>query len=440
MAQVESAWERYPDYEITVAPVGRTVRVWRDDLLVAESDAALLVKEENHVDRVYLPEPHVRWEHFEPTEHHTVCPFKGEADYWTLTAGGDPIEHVVWTYRTPFDQVGGIEGHVAFYQEHLRIELVDEWSGSVPDRDAGDPRDLVVHRFPVWGDARDLVRLIDVQPVDGTPPTGRTAHFVGEPYPTHRNVVEGGQLLAEAVVAASKTLPNQRVTSATMIFAKAASFDMPLDVNVDILRGGRTFSTVEVRIEQEDKLRSVGLLLLDSGAPDLFRSVIEMPDVGGPYDAVPLDMRVTGRDIRIVDDAYSGDPDRVGPPEVNAWIRFKEDPGEPYLHAAVMTQPMTHWTIAAGMRPHPGFGEDQAHVTLSTGPMSISVAYHDEVDVTEWLLYANPAVYAGRGLVQGEGHVFTEDGRLVATYSLQAMVRAFDRDPSEMGMDFTNAM
>ena len=34
--------------------------------------------------RIYVPEDDVRWEHFERTEHHTVCPFKGEADYWTL--------------------------------------------------------------------------------------------------------------------------------------------------------------------------------------------------------------------------------------------------------------------------------------------------------------------------------------------------------------------
>jgi hypothetical protein len=36
--------------------------------------------------------------------------------------------------------------------------------------------------------------------------------------------------------------------------------------------------------------------------------------------------------------------------------------------------------------------------------------------------------------------VFTEDGRLVATYTLQAMIRGFQRDPSEMGLDWSNAM
>jgi acyl-CoA thioesterase len=81
-----------------------------------------------------------------------------------------------------------------------------------------------------------------------------------------------------------------------------------------------------------------------------------------------------------------------------------------------------------------------AHSTLSTGAITITVAFLEDVDVTQWLLYTNPAVFAGNGLVQGEGRVFTEDGRLVATYSCHGMVRAFGRDPSAMGLDWSNAM
>ena len=433
MAKVESAWAKYPDYVITVSPLGSTVRVWHGDVLVAESDEAKVLAEQDHVERLYLPEADVRWEHFERTGHHTVCPFKGEADYWSLTAG-EPLEDVVWAYRTPFDEVGGIEGHVAFYHERLRTEVVDRWPAANGDGD--DARAVTVHRFPTWGDASDLLRLIDVQPADGT----EDGHFVAPPYPTKRNVVEGGQILAATVVAASKALPDQRVTSASMIFTRSASFDDPLDFHVDVLRRGRTFSTTEVRVVQDDKLRSVGLLLHDSGSADVIRGVVDMPDVPGPDDSVQYDFGVTGRDLRVVDGMYSGDPERVGPPVINTWVRFRDDPGPQYLHAALMTQSTTHWTIAAGLLPHQGFGEDQAHVTLSTGPMATTIAFHDEVDITEWLLYANPAVYAGRGLVQGEGHVFTEDGRLVATYTLQAMVRAFNQDPAVIGLDSTNAM
>jgi acyl-CoA thioesterase II len=106
----------------------------------------------------------------------------------------------------------------------------------------------------------------------------------------------------------------------------------------------------------------------------------------------------------------------------------------------LLAQSATHWTIGAAMLPHPGFGEADAHVTLSTGIIQTTFNFHDEVDVSEWLLYANPAIWAGRGLAQGQGQVFTQAGRLVASYSVQAMIRGFDKDPAAMGKDFHTAM
>jgi uncharacterized protein (DUF427 family)/acyl-CoA thioesterase len=428
VVEIESAWPANPDYVIDLVPMPFTARVWAGDLLLAESHSALQLEETRHVDRLYFPESDVNWEYFEESVAHTICPFKGEASYWHLTAGDVHEKNVVWTYREPFDEVAGIKGYVSFYQERLRIELVEEWPGDGPLATA-------TNSFPTWGDAADLVRLIDVEPAGG----GR---FVGPPYrDVSRNVVEGGQMLAQAIVAAGKTIPDQRVTTAHMIFCKSAAFDSTLEVDVEVLRPGRTFSTLEVKISQHDKLRSAGLLLLDSGADDVIRGSIDMPDVGGPGDAQEMDtFRVTGRDIRVIDGAYDGDPDRIGPPEIYAWCRFKHAPAKSYLHTALLAQSTTHWTIAAAMRPHAGFGENIAHSTLSTGVMSISMAFHEVVDVTQWLFYANPAVYSGNGLAQGEGHVFTEDGRLVATYTMQAMIRNFQRTPEEMGLDWSNAM
>jgi acyl-CoA thioesterase II len=424
---VESAWGRYPDYRIDLVPCETTGRVWHGDVLLAESDGCLRLVETDHVDRLYVPEADVRWDLFEASDHTTICPFKGEASYWSLR---DPREdNFVWTYREPFEEVGGIKGYVAFYQERTRIVFDEPWpDGSV-----------VARRFPGWGGADDLVRLLDVQPAGA----GR---FVAPGHPgSPRAVVEGGQQLGQAIVAASKAVPHQRVTWASMIFSKAASFAWPLEIGVDVLRGGRTFSTVEVRINQDAEsgsagLRSAGLVLLDAGAPEVIRGAASMPEVPGPTQAEPLDMGVAGRELRIVDGAYSPDPDRLGPPEIYAWCRFRDAPADQHLHAALLAQSTTHWTIAAAMRPHPGFGEAQAHVTLSTGIMSVAIAFHDHLDVTEWLLYANPAIYAGRGQAQGEGRVFTQDGRLVASYSVQAMIRPFATDPAAMGLDASNAM
>jgi acyl-CoA thioesterase-2 len=421
---IESAWPQYPGYRIVAEPCPAVARAVLDGVVIAESDACLVLRETKHVDRLYFPEGSVRWELLEPTDHHTVCPFKGEASYWTLRGSARTEENVVWAYRDPFPEVAAIAGHVCFYEDRLRVELDERWpDGSV-----------VTTRFPTWGDATELVRLIDVEPAgDG--------HFVGPAYGYNaRNVVEGGQLLAEAIVAATRSVPGQRVTQASMVFGKAASFDAPIDLTVEIPRAGRSFSTVRVGVAQEGVGRAEGLVLLGADAPDLFRDAVAMPAVAGPESAVTVDWGVTGRDLRVVDAAYDPDPDRVGPPEIFTWVRFRDAPERDELHAGLVAQSMGHWTIAAAMRPHAGFGERDAHRRLSTGVMAITVAFHDPVDVSEWLLYATRAIWSGRGLAQGDGRVFTREGRLVASFSTQVMIRAFAQDPAAIGHTDHTAM
>jgi uncharacterized protein (DUF427 family)/acyl-CoA thioesterase len=439
MAAVESAWGRYPGYRADLVPWRGRGRVRLGDRVLAESDACLIVEESDHAAQLYFPESSVAWEHFEATDHHTICPFKGEADYWTLTDSDPPLENVVWAYRKPLQEVAGLAGYVAFYTDRLAVELVEAFPS--------DPGHEVVQRMPAWGDAADLLRLLDVTPV-------AEGRFTSPPYPDPplgtffpqlvkkqqpRLVIEGGQLLGEAIVAASKTVPGQRVTSASMVFSRAARFDAPHEIAVEVLRPGRGFSTLETRTTQGGKLCSVGILLLDAGAADTIRGAAQAPDVPPPEACPPLDMGMTGRELRTVDDAYRRQLE-VGPPEIFTWARYRDAPAHPYLHAALLAQSVTHWTIAAAMRPHEGVSEAQAHVTLSTGVLATTIAFLDEVDVSEWLLYANPAIYAGRGLCQGEGRVFTRDGRLVASYTVQAMVREFRTPPGAMGKDYTDAM
>ena len=426
MTKLESAYHLYPGYQVALSPYPFRVRVWHDDLLLAESDRATFVDETKHVPRIYLPFEDIRLELFTETEHHTICPFKGEADYWSVTATDPPLENVLWAYRTPFEEVAGLAGQACFYDERVRVEVESRWPGD-------ELRDVSRNRFPVWGDAADLLRIIDVEAAGDD-------RYVSPPYPTKRNVVEGSQMLGQAVVAASKAVPGQRVVSAHMLFPKAADFDHPLEFAIDRLRVGRTFSTLSVRVGQDDKLRSAGLVLLDAGAPDVISSSAPMPDVAGPYEAEPYDMGVTNRDVRVVDGAYTPRPEQVGPPELYAWVRFRDAPAAQHLHQGLMAQFIGHLTVAASMRPHEGLGEADAHVTLSTGIMGLTITFHDDVAVDQWMLYANPVTYAGRGLAQGEGRIYTEDGRLVASYSVQAMVRGFATDPSALGLDASNAM
>ncbi len=430
--EIESAWPRYPGYRITATRVDGVGRVRRGDQVLAESDRCLVVAESDHLDQLYFPADSVRWELFEPTDQHTVCPFKGQASYWSLATGGERLENVAWSYPTTFDEVAGIRGFVAFYADRLDITVTEQWSD--------DPRDHITKRFPVWGSAEDLLGLMDVAPVGDN-------RFVAPTYPdppygtffesarayTIRNVIEGGQLLGDLIVAASKSAPGKRVTSAFAMFLKAASFDDRLDIEVDVLRSGRMVAATDVRISQLGSLRCAGMALLDAGAEEALRLVAPMPEVAGPYDSPTLDMSVYGRDLREVDGSYRARRLEVGPPEVHVWARFRNAPPEQYQHQALLAQATTHWTIGAAMRPVDGMSEDDAHVTVSTGPLSVSIAFHDEIDVTQWMLYSNPAIYSGHGSSQGEGRVYSIDGRLLASYSVQAMIRPFTAPPDTMG-------
>src|SRR5262245_32453656 len=155
-AKVESAWGRYPGYRVDLVRWRGKGRVRHGERVLAESDACLLVLESDHAAQLYFPEASVAWENLAPTDHHTICPFKGEADYWTLAASDPPLENSVWAYRTPLAEVAGLAGFVAFYPDRFVVELVEAFPS--------DPAHEVVHRVPPWGDAADLLRLLDVVP------------------------------------------------------------------------------------------------------------------------------------------------------------------------------------------------------------------------------------------------------------------------------------
>jgi acyl-CoA thioesterase II len=308
---------------------------------------------------------------------------------------------------------GDLTGFIAFDQERVCVELVDGVDGEAP-------QDVTVKRFPTWGDASHLIDVLDVQPIEGGRSRSR-AHSDGR-----RPVVEGSQMLAQAMVAAGRHAPGRRVVSASMVFARAADAGAPLDVVLDEITSGRTFTTLATRIEQRGRTCATGVLLLDVTAPDVVRHAVAPPDVPGPYESTPFDMSVTGRDIRIVDGAYTSDPDApVGPPVLDAWVRFRSVPADPVLHAGLLAQFTGHLSIAAALRPHAGVGEAQAHRTLSTAINAINLAIHREVRADRWMLYHHRSTFAGDGMTHSECRVHDEDGHLLASFTVDAMVRGF---------------
>ena len=122
MARRESLYHKYPDYRVDLEPSERSVRVSLAGETIAESDRALRVLETKHDPVIYVPREDVHLDRLERTDHETFCPFKGEASYWTVRAGGRVEENAVWSYESPFEQVAGLKDYMAFYTDRLSLE------------------------------------------------------------------------------------------------------------------------------------------------------------------------------------------------------------------------------------------------------------------------------------------------------------------------------
>jgi uncharacterized protein (DUF427 family) len=83
--------------------------VWQG-VTIAESDDAIVVE-----GNYYFPPESVHWDRLEPTYSRSVCPWKGLARYYTVTAGGRTERNAAWSYPRPFPWIRRIRGHVAFW-------------------------------------------------------------------------------------------------------------------------------------------------------------------------------------------------------------------------------------------------------------------------------------------------------------------------------------
>lgn len=352
-----------------------------------------------------------------------------------IRVDGDGIAPELWLPRADVSAGALQHGSCRFGDDELTEHITfdpDQVEVVLSEPDDGDEAvDLV--RFPNWGDVADLVDVMDVRPGgDGRYGSAARADW-------RRPVVEGSQILGQSIVAASREAPGRRAVMASMVFTRALDAHAPYDVVLDPVTDGRTFSAMRTSAVQGDRTCAFGTVLLDVTAPDVLRHAEPMPDVAGPDDSAPYDMGVTGRDLRIVDDAYTDDPDApLGPPELSTWVRFRRLPEDQAVHAGLLAQYTGHMSIAAAMRAHAGVGQHQAHRTLSTAINAISLSIHADVRADRWMLYHHRSTSASDGMTHAECRVHGEDGELVASFTVEAMVRGF-ADPSREG-DYRSAL
>src|SRR4051812_7312678 len=116
-----STHPRDPYTRVDVLRSSRHVRIEVDGITIAESSSPTLLFETGLPTRYYLPKTHVRLDLLVPSDTQSHCPYKGQAEWFSVRAGGRVHDDLAWSYRTPLRESQPIAGLVAFYDEKVDV-------------------------------------------------------------------------------------------------------------------------------------------------------------------------------------------------------------------------------------------------------------------------------------------------------------------------------
>jgi len=144
-----------PAHKLLMQEFPRRVRARFGGETVLDTTRGMLLHETGILPQVYVPLDDIRPELLQPTEHHTFCPFKGTASYWSVVAGGQVAENAIWSYLEPVEESQWLQGYAGLYWNAM-----DEWFDE-DERVQGHLRDPY-HRVDVRRSSRQVrVRLGD---------------------------------------------------------------------------------------------------------------------------------------------------------------------------------------------------------------------------------------------------------------------------------------
>lgn len=150
-----------------------------------------------------------------------------------------------------------------------------------------------------------------------------------------------------------------------------------------------------------------------------------MPKVPGPEELkAGAALGFPGAEVRTVDDPTAS---ADGVAALNFWTRYPHPVSSIAEQQAILSWSTNGFMIGLAVRDHrDAVRIEDAHHTVSTGVIGHIVNFHERFDVGDWLLLTHESTYAGRGRIHSRGLVYTEDGRLVATFTQDAMVRSVE--------------
>ncbi|HVV75818.1 MAG TPA: acyl-CoA thioesterase domain-containing protein [Mycobacteriales bacterium] len=272
----------------------------------------------------------------------------------------------------------------------------------------------------------NLANLLEVFDVEQVGPH----RYRGDSDAGDRDLIDASQALAQAVVAATKSAGvdsniGKVVRRASGAFCRPIRAGALIDFAVDVVHAGRSFTTAVVTVSQGERTNGVVTLMLDTPVADVIRHPVQPPS-SSPDTAIPYDMPLPGRELRLVDVVDPNDPDEVGPPRLEAWLRYDPVPDRDDLRRALLAHFTGHLSISTTMRGHAGIGTAMSHKSISTAVMAIDISFHDPVEWEGWILYDHESTAVGAGMSYVRGQIRDEAGRLIASFAQDGLIKAFD--------------
>jgi acyl-CoA thioesterase II len=253
-----------------------------------------------------------------------------------------------------------------------------------------------------------------------------------------RQRVFGGQVAAQALVAARRTVSEDRpVHSLHAYFLRPGDPNIPIVYEVDRIRDGRSFTTRRVVAIQHGRAifnLAASFQVVEPG-PD---HQTPMPEVPGPDELPTWQQRVEpylerlGPDLaewlvreRPIDSRPVEDPRWLDPtprePQQDVWIRANGDlPDAPLIHECVVAYASDLTLLDTAMFPHAISYREQHYMIAS---LDHAMWFHRPFRADEWLLYhqTSPTASRARGLAQGS--LFCQDGTLAVTVIQEGLIR-----------------
>lgn len=249
--------------------------------------------------------------------------------------------------------------------------------------------------------------------------------------------VFGGQVLAQALVAAGRTVEDRRAHSLHGYFMLPGDVDTPIVYQVDRIRDGRSFTTRRVLAIQEGREIFSMLCSFHRDEPGIGHGV-EMPRVPPPEelpreldlvrsmaDRIPAPLRAVYTQDRPIDfrpvDPVDPFAPEVRPPSKHLWFRAEGTmPEEAILHQAVLAYASDYGLLGTALLPH---GLSFMMRGVQAASLDHAIWFHRPVRVDDWMLYSMdaPAAAGARGFTRGLIH--GRDGTLVASTVQEGLLR-----------------